>query len=150
MDGPEDKRTREATRAMESIMATAKQPDDRKAQTIRDMAESRPVDRTASSRMLDTNRTLTKQIEAQKTELVKDMMVVPAYKDFKPDGTFWVASSSPMDFVSATEWLRKRVVDQQSSTKSWIGFPEVKIVKSRGLIDSLLKHPSLPEGCLFN
>lgn len=84
-----------------------------------------------------------------KGELLYDVKVIPVFKQYKTDGTYWTASRRPMSYVDAIDWLQKEVRHAHDTTKSWVGDPEVKLVASRGLVDWVLKHPKIPENTLF-
>jgi hypothetical protein len=92
---------------------------------------------------------VSKQIQQLLFPLCKDVMVVPYFKVYKPDGHYWEASSKPMKLENAYDWLVTNVTKEHTTSKSWVKEPEVGLVTSRGYIDYLLKNPGLPKDTLF-
>lgn len=92
---------------------------------------------------------LESQIDQQTNDVLRDVKVIPAYKCYKPDGHYWVAKSKPVPYYTAVAWLQKNVQYEHNTTKGWVGPPDVKLIKSRGLVDHFLNHPDLPKNALY-
>lgn len=89
------------------------------------------------------------QIKEEGQKILEKTKVIPTYKDYKPDGVFWVTSKKPLLYNEAIVWLERRVTNAYAFPKSWTGDPIVRLVKSRGIIDYVWTHPDISSGSLF-